>query len=162
MEAGKGGRVKLSCKVTVTGVLSGCKVASKTPPGLGFGQAALAVVPQMLMSPVIKDGRPAAGAHLRLAAPLARHPVGRAVRGGTVAGPDGRRRQGSQDPGGMPGRSGRTPEGLFRPGFNPGARAAAGPDQPFGPRFQPAALEWNRIHRHRWQGPGASEVQPSL
>lgn len=58
MEAGKGGKVQLSCKVTVTGVLSGCKVASETPPGLGFGQAALAVVPQMLMSPAIKDGRP--------------------------------------------------------------------------------------------------------
>ena len=58
MAAGLGGKVRLSCRVTATGALTGCKILSEDPPGVGFGQAALAVIPQMLMTPAIKDGKP--------------------------------------------------------------------------------------------------------
>ena len=58
MEAGKGGKVVLLCRITVTGAPTGCSVVSETPPGLGFGQAALTMIPQMLFNPAIKDGKP--------------------------------------------------------------------------------------------------------
>jgi TonB family protein len=58
MQAGKGGKVVLGCRVTVAGAPTGCKVVSETPAGLGFGQAALTMVPQMLFTPAIKDGKP--------------------------------------------------------------------------------------------------------
>ena len=58
MQAGKGGKVVLSCRITVVGAPTGCAVVSETPPGLGFGQAALTIIPQMLFNPAIKDGKP--------------------------------------------------------------------------------------------------------
>jgi TonB family protein len=58
MQAGKGGKVVLSCRITVVGAPTGCAVLSETPPGLGFGQAALTIIPQMLFNPAIKDGKP--------------------------------------------------------------------------------------------------------
>ena len=58
MEAGKGGKVVLLCRITVTGAPTSCTVVSETPPGLGFGQAALTMIPQMLFNPAIKDGKP--------------------------------------------------------------------------------------------------------
>ncbi|MFM8821466.1 MAG: energy transducer TonB [Phenylobacterium sp.] len=58
MDAGVDGKVRLTCRVTITGLLTGCSVLSETPPGLGFGQAALAIAPQMLMTQAIKDGKP--------------------------------------------------------------------------------------------------------
>lgn len=58
MDAGVDGKVRLTCRVTSTGLLTGCRVLSETPPGLGFGQAALAIAPQVLMTPAIKDGKP--------------------------------------------------------------------------------------------------------
>ena len=66
MEAGKGGKVVLLCRITVTGAPTGCSVVSETPPGLGFGQAALAMIPQMLFNPAIKNGEPVEFSELKI------------------------------------------------------------------------------------------------
>lgn len=58
LERGLGGSVRLNCAVTVQGALRACSVILETPPGLGFGAAALALTPQFLMKPATKGGRP--------------------------------------------------------------------------------------------------------
>jgi TonB family protein len=57
-ERGEGGKATIACTVTVQGSLRDCKVASETPPGSGFGAAALALAPQFQMRPRLKDGQP--------------------------------------------------------------------------------------------------------
>lgn len=57
-ERGEGGKAVVTCTATVTGALRGCFVKSETPPGSGFGAAALALTPQFLMRPGLKDGKP--------------------------------------------------------------------------------------------------------
>jgi len=66
MQAGVGSKVILSCRITVTGAPTGCAVVSETPPGQGFGQAALTMIPQMLFNPAIKDGKPVEFNHLTI------------------------------------------------------------------------------------------------
>lgn len=61
LERGLGGRAKLTCIVTVQGALRDCKVVEESPPGIGFGAAALALTPQFLMRPAMKDGKPVQG-----------------------------------------------------------------------------------------------------
>lgn len=58
LKRGLGGRAVLSCTVTTTGALVECQVASESPPGAGFGQAAIALTPQLLMSPATRNGVP--------------------------------------------------------------------------------------------------------
>ena len=58
LKRGKGGKAVLSCTVTTTGALVECKVASETPAGAGFGQAAITLTPQLLMSPATHNGVP--------------------------------------------------------------------------------------------------------
>jgi len=55
---GRSGRAVIHCKVSVQGVLFACTVASEEPKGADFGAAAIALTPQFLMKPAIKDGRP--------------------------------------------------------------------------------------------------------
>lgn len=55
---GVGGRATISCTISVRGALYGCKVESETPPGMGFGVAAIALTPQFLMKPATRDGKP--------------------------------------------------------------------------------------------------------
>lgn len=57
---GKGGRAVIGCTVSVQGALHGCTVVSETPAGLGFGAAAIALTPQLLMKPATVDGKPVA------------------------------------------------------------------------------------------------------
>jgi hypothetical protein len=52
------GQAVIHCRVNVAGGLYNCKVVSETPPGLGFGDAALALTPQFLMNPATRDGQP--------------------------------------------------------------------------------------------------------
>lgn len=52
-----GGHATLSCTVTVQGVLRACRVAEETPPGAGFGAAALALVPQLFFRPAMHNGQ---------------------------------------------------------------------------------------------------------
>jgi protein TonB len=51
------GRVELACFVEVDGRLS-CEIESETPPGQGFGDAALALARAHAMRPAIENGAP--------------------------------------------------------------------------------------------------------
>lgn len=55
---GLGGKATLVCKVSLQGALFDCWVATETPEGAGFGGAALALAPQLLMKPAVRDGKP--------------------------------------------------------------------------------------------------------
>jgi TonB family protein len=59
---GIGGRAKISCIVTARGTLDRCTVLSETPPGRGFGAAALALAPMFMMRPMAVNGEPVGGA----------------------------------------------------------------------------------------------------
>jgi protein TonB len=52
------GRAALACTVTTRGTLSGCNVASESPSGAGFGEAALRLANRFQMKPQTVDGRP--------------------------------------------------------------------------------------------------------
>ena len=51
------GDVKLTCKATAEFRLEACTVASEDPPGLGFGEAALKLVPKFKLRKTV-DGKP--------------------------------------------------------------------------------------------------------
>lgn len=53
-----GGRVSLSCRIRLDTRLEGCRVMEETPPGIGFGQAALAVSVHFRFQPPVRDGAP--------------------------------------------------------------------------------------------------------
>lgn len=55
------GSAVLSCAVTAGGVLAGCEVVSETPPGMGFGAAALASTGTAKMRPSTIDGAAVGG-----------------------------------------------------------------------------------------------------
>lgn len=54
-------RVLMACRITAAGGLEACTLKSETPPGLGYGAAALALAPIFKMPDVDMDGRPVAG-----------------------------------------------------------------------------------------------------
>ncbi len=60
------GTVILTCKVTATGDLQNCAVVKETPPGAGFGKAALALAPKYRMNPKAADGSSMEGAQVAL------------------------------------------------------------------------------------------------
>lgn len=66
LRTGKGGMAMIDCLVAVEGTLHGCRIASEKPAGQGFGPAALALTPQLLMKPAVKDGKPVGGAPVRI------------------------------------------------------------------------------------------------
>lgn len=57
---GVAGEVVLACEVDVTGRLT-CVVASETPQGRGFGDAALRIASAHVMRPAMRNGAPAPG-----------------------------------------------------------------------------------------------------
>lgn len=59
-----GGLAQLNCEVTGSGGLDNCQVLSETPPGLGFGDAALNMAPLFKMKPETIDGAPVGGARV--------------------------------------------------------------------------------------------------
>jgi protein TonB len=58
------GNAALSCVVRLDQRLEDCQVISETPPGLGFGEAALRLADQYRVAPPTEDGRPVAGQRL--------------------------------------------------------------------------------------------------
>jgi TonB family protein len=62
----KEGRAAVECLVQPGGALGGCSVASETPAGLGFGEAALALAGSFALTPWTEDGKPTAGARIRV------------------------------------------------------------------------------------------------
>ncbi|MDO8297341.1 MAG: TonB family protein [Caulobacter sp.] len=54
------------CTIATDGALTDCAVAREDPPGLGFGQAAVAVAVVMRMSPWTEDGGPVDGGKIKL------------------------------------------------------------------------------------------------
>lgn len=57
---GVAGEVVLECEVDVAGRLT-CVVATETPPGRGFGDAALRIANAHVMRPAMRNGAPAPG-----------------------------------------------------------------------------------------------------
>ena len=68
LDAGRSGRVTLDCVIGGSGRLD-CSVASESPGGQGFGDAALGISRQVRVRSRLPDGSPAEGRRLRL--PLA-------------------------------------------------------------------------------------------
>lgn len=62
LERGVGGKALIGCKVSLQGALFDCVVLAEEPADMGFGQAALALTPQLQMKPALRDGRPVIGA----------------------------------------------------------------------------------------------------
>lgn len=55
------GRALIHCKVTAAGALDPCQVVSESPPGYGFGAAAVRMSHDFKMRPATIDGAPVAG-----------------------------------------------------------------------------------------------------
>jgi TonB family protein len=60
------GFATLGCEVAADGRLAHCKVLKETPPGAGFGQAAMAMSSLFQMKPMSKDGHPTSGGVVRI------------------------------------------------------------------------------------------------
>ena len=55
---GRAGKATIVCILKTDGLLRACKVAEESPPGYGFGEAALLLTPSFLMKPAMRDGQP--------------------------------------------------------------------------------------------------------
>jgi protein TonB len=66
LNAGIAGSAILQCSVTAKGQLTGCSVASETPPNAGFGSAAQKLSRYFRMSPKTEDGQPVEGGVVRI------------------------------------------------------------------------------------------------
>jgi len=65
LDEGQSGNVTLDCVIGGNGRLT-CSVASESPSGYGFGDAAISIAGQTRVRNQLRDGSPAAGRHLRL------------------------------------------------------------------------------------------------
>lgn len=63
---GASGTTVTSCTVTAEGRLTNCVTVSESPIGMGFGAAALKLMPLFDMGPVTPDGRPVGGGTVRI------------------------------------------------------------------------------------------------
>ena len=70
---GVNARVDVECMSNAQGVVKDCRVTRETPYGLGFGAAALAIVPRGRLSPRSVDGVPTASA-IALSLPFSTNP----------------------------------------------------------------------------------------
>ncbi|MCI3180666.1 hypothetical protein C5708_10400 [Caulobacter sp. CCUG 60055] len=52
------GYVQLQCRVAVEGNLKACGVLTEEPQGMGFGEAALSLTPQLRFRPALRKGQP--------------------------------------------------------------------------------------------------------
>src|SRR6185503_5853162 len=60
------GQATIACRVTKEGTLSECRVAEESPPGQGFGEAALGLATLFKMRPMTRDGAPADGGKINI------------------------------------------------------------------------------------------------
>lgn len=58
LKRGIDGEAIINCVLTVQGALKDCVTIDESPAGYGFGGAAVALTPQFLMKPALKDGAP--------------------------------------------------------------------------------------------------------
>jgi TonB family protein len=58
IKKGQSGQAIINCIVTTQGALTACEALEETPPGAGFGGAAIALTPQFLMKPARSKGQP--------------------------------------------------------------------------------------------------------
>jgi TonB family protein len=58
LSRGLGGTALIDCVVNIQGVLTDCVTLSESPPGEHFGDAAIALTPQLLMNPALRHGQP--------------------------------------------------------------------------------------------------------
>jgi len=61
LQGTQNGRAMIDCVVTTTGLLRACNVFTESPPGQGFGPAALILAQTFLMKPKLVDGVPVEG-----------------------------------------------------------------------------------------------------
>lgn len=66
MREGVGGRVELDCTV-LSNLSLACSIASESPPGLGFGRAAMSAAGAYRARPALSDGSSSVGARTRIA-----------------------------------------------------------------------------------------------
>lgn len=66
MRDGVEGQATIDCVVARTGLLEQCVIVSETPPGAGFGQAAVAMTSVFRMKPKTLDGEAIDGGTVRL------------------------------------------------------------------------------------------------
>ena len=59
---GMNGVVRMTCEVTKLGMVENCRIASETPKGIGFGEAALQMASSFRMRPQMVNGAPVSGA----------------------------------------------------------------------------------------------------
>jgi hypothetical protein len=65
LRTGQGGRAELDCLIAED-LKARCAVAKETPPGFGFGSAAVRAASQFRASPTLNDGSASVGAQTRL------------------------------------------------------------------------------------------------
>lgn len=74
LKEGREGVAKINCRVNIKGVTEDCRVQSETPPGFGFGAAALILTPDFLFNPATTPAGPVAA---RVVIPISfKWPVG--------------------------------------------------------------------------------------
>lgn len=66
LRRGVDGMTVTSCKVAGDGTLTDCQVLEEAPAGMGFGRAALDLMPKFLMRPLTRDGQPVEGGTVRI------------------------------------------------------------------------------------------------
>lgn len=62
----RGGQATLACRVRLDTTLSDCRLVDETPPGMGFGQAALAASRYFRFRPATQNGAPIDGREVRV------------------------------------------------------------------------------------------------
>lgn len=63
---GRNGQATIACRVNLEGGVYDCAVVEEDPAGYGFGEAALAMSSSFAMRPMSLDGKPVAGAVVRI------------------------------------------------------------------------------------------------